>query len=83
MRRCCATIIDMSTVTIEEAQARLLQLLAQLAPGQEIQIVDRDQPIARLIRAAAPPRQPGSAVGQLVILAEDDEHLRDFQEYMP
>ena len=73
----------MSTVTIEEAQAQLPQLLAQLAPGQEVQIMDRGQPVARLIRAALPPRQPGSAIGQLVILAEDDEHLRDFQEYMP
>ncbi len=73
----------MSTVTIEEAQAQLPQLLAKLAPGQEIQIVDRGRPVARLIRAAVPPRQPGSAAGQLVIAAEDDEHLRDFQEYMP
>lgn len=73
----------MSTVTLEEAQAQLPQLIAQLAPEQEIQIIDRGQPIARLVRAAMPPRQPGSAIGQLVILAEDDEHLRDFQEYMP
>jgi antitoxin (DNA-binding transcriptional repressor) of toxin-antitoxin stability system len=73
----------MSTITIEEAQARLPQLLAQLSPGQEIQILDRGQPIARLIRADVPPRHPGSAIGQIVILAEDDEHLRDFQEYMP
>jgi len=29
------------------------------------------------------PRQPGSAKGKLTILAEDDEHLRDFQAYMP
>jgi hypothetical protein len=29
------------------------------------------------------PRQPGSAKGKLRIIAEDDEHLRDFQEYMP
>ncbi len=75
----------MSTVTLEEAQADLPRLLANLAAGQEIQIVDRGRPIARLIGEEArprPPRQPGSAVGQLVILAEDDEHLRDFQEYM-
>ena len=73
----------MSSVTLEEAQAQLAHLLAQLSPGQEIQILDRGQPVARLIREAVPPRQPGSAIGQLVILSEDDEHLRDFQEYMP
>lgn len=76
----------MSIVTVEEAQAKLPQLLAGLAPGQEIRIVDQGRPIARLIGEsvpARPPRQPGSAIGQLIILAEDDEHLRDFQEYMP
>ncbi len=28
-------------------------------------------------------RQPGSAKGILQILIEDDEHLHDFEEYMP
>jgi hypothetical protein len=28
-------------------------------------------------------RQPGSAKGMLHVLAEDDEHLDDFREYMP
>jgi hypothetical protein len=28
-------------------------------------------------------RQKGSAKGKLIIHAEDDEHLKDFQEYMP
>jgi len=29
------------------------------------------------------PRTPGSAVGKLKVLVEDDEHLKDFQDYMP
>jgi hypothetical protein len=33
-------------------------------------------------QTARQPRQPGSAKGKLVILADDDEHLQDFQEYM-
>jgi antitoxin (DNA-binding transcriptional repressor) of toxin-antitoxin stability system len=76
----------MSTVTIAEAQARLPDLLAALAPGQEIQIMDRDRPVARLVAEPArecKPRQPGSAVGKLLILKEDDEHLNDFGEYVP
>lgn len=28
-------------------------------------------------------RTPGSAVGKLKMLVEDDEHLKDFQDYMP
>lgn len=30
-----------------------------------------------------PRRRPGSAKGVLKILIEDDEHLKDFEEYMP
>lgn len=28
-------------------------------------------------------RRPGSAKGKLTILSDDDEHLMDFQDYMP
>jgi antitoxin (DNA-binding transcriptional repressor) of toxin-antitoxin stability system len=76
----------MSAVTIEEVQARLPDLIARLSPGEELQIVDRGRPVARLVAEQArlrKPRQPGSAVGKLVILAEDDEHLGDFRECMP
>jgi antitoxin (DNA-binding transcriptional repressor) of toxin-antitoxin stability system len=76
----------MPTVTIEEAQAHLPELIAQLQPGAEV-IITRDQrPVARLVGErphARKPRQPGTAKGKLVIRAEDDEHLEDFQEYMP
>ena len=76
----------MSAINLTEAQARLPELIASLSPGEQIQIVDRNGPVARLVREAAlspQARRPGSAKGKLVILAEDDEHLRDFGEYMP
>jgi antitoxin (DNA-binding transcriptional repressor) of toxin-antitoxin stability system len=75
----------MKTVTIEEAQAMLPEIIAKLAPGEELIITRNDQPIATLVgqwRPARKPRQPGSAKGKLIILAEDDEHLEDFKEYM-
>ncbi len=28
-------------------------------------------------------RQPGSAIGKLTIVEDDDAHLEDFREYMP
>jgi antitoxin (DNA-binding transcriptional repressor) of toxin-antitoxin stability system len=75
-----------ATVTIEEAQVRLAELVSKLAPGQEIVITENNQPVATL-RGQTPrgllPRQPGSANGQLMILADDDEHLDDFKDYMP
>nr|WP_295407447.1 DUF2281 domain-containing protein [uncultured Thiocystis sp.] len=39
---------------------------------------ERDLPPAK--RRA---RMPGSAVGKLKVLVEDDEHLKDFQDDMP
>jgi hypothetical protein len=29
------------------------------------------------------PRQPGSAIGTITIVAEDEEHLEAFRDYMP
>jgi antitoxin (DNA-binding transcriptional repressor) of toxin-antitoxin stability system len=75
----------MATVTIEEAQARLPELIEHLATGEELVITRNQQPIARLLAEGKPtrkPRTPGSAKGMLTVLAEDDEHLQDFAEYM-
>jgi len=75
----------MPTVTIEEAQAKLRELIDELAPGEEVIITRNQQPVAKLVGQQRPmrkPRQPGSAKGKLVILAEDDAHLEDFKEYM-
>ena len=38
-----------TTVTVEEAKARLVELIEQLAPGDEIVITQYDQPLARLV----------------------------------
>lgn len=75
-----------ATVTIEEAQAHLAELVSKLAPGQEIVITENNQPVATLTGQyprAHQPRQPGSAKGQLIIVADDEEHLEDFKDYMP
>ncbi|MCI0463156.1 MAG: type II toxin-antitoxin system prevent-host-death family antitoxin [Gemmataceae bacterium] len=75
----------MPTVTLEEAQARLPELIAQLAPGEEVVITRNAQPVAKLV---SPPReqpQPvfGRGRGKVVIVSEDEEHLKDFEDYMP
>ena len=75
----------MTTVTIEEAQAKLPELIAHLATGEELVITCDQRPIARLLAEGKPKRQPrkaGSAKGILTIVSDDDEHLRDFVEYM-
>ena len=75
----------MPSVTLEEAQARLPELIEALIPGEELMIMKDGHMIARLTRQRPPsqePRKPGSARGKLIILQEDDEHLEDFKEYM-
>jgi len=74
------------TVTLEEAQAHLAEVISKLAPGQEIVITKNEQPVATLMghrTSIHQPRQPGSAKGQLILLADDEEHLEDFKEYLP
>ncbi|MGH7962582.1 MAG: type II toxin-antitoxin system Phd/YefM family antitoxin [Candidatus Binatia bacterium] len=73
------------TVTLEEAQAHLPELIDKLTPGQEVVIIRNEQPIARLVGEpprVRKPRKPGSAKGKLIMLVEDEEHLEDFKEYM-
>ena len=74
----------MPTVTVEEAQTRLPDLIHSLAPGEEVVITENNQPIAKLVASPAdkPRPLPGRCKGMLTILAEDDEHLQDFKEYM-
>ncbi len=74
-----------STLPLEEAQARLPELIEHLAPGDEIVITRKGQPVAKLVgsRQARKPRQPGDCKGMLTIVSEDDEHLEHFKEYMP
>jgi antitoxin (DNA-binding transcriptional repressor) of toxin-antitoxin stability system len=76
----------MTAITLEQAQANLAGLIAELKPGEEVLITEQGRSIARL--TAEPtgkraPRRPGSALGKLTVVAEDDTHLDDFQEYMP
>ena len=75
----------MPVVTIEEAQARLPELIEHLAADEELVITRNEKPIARLLtedKLNRQPRRAGSAKGLLTILSEDDEHLKDFAEYM-
>ena len=75
----------MTTVTLQEAQAKLPELIEQLTAGEGLLITQNEQPVARLTAEEKPKRKPrkaGSAKGMLTILAEDDEHLKDFAEYM-
>jgi antitoxin (DNA-binding transcriptional repressor) of toxin-antitoxin stability system len=77
----------MTTVTIEEAQAKLPEIIHQLSPGEEVVITENQQPIAKLVSERSPKLRlrppPGLGKGMITIVSDDDEHLKDFAEYMP
>ncbi|MEH2465478.1 type II toxin-antitoxin system Phd/YefM family antitoxin [Nostoc sp.] len=76
----------MIRIPLIEAQLHLPELIASLQPGEEVQIFSGDRTVARLIGELQPPHkphQPGSAIGTLIILSEDETHLEDFHDYMP
>lgn len=76
----------MSTITIEEAQARLAELIASLQPGEEMLITRDEKPVARLVseqKPERPQRQLGTLKGTVLYMAPDfDAPLEEFKEYM-
>jgi prevent-host-death family protein len=76
----------MPTVTIQEAQSQLSDLIHQLAPGDEVMITENGQPVAKLARAeprTSWPCKAGSAKESVHWMAPDfDAPLEDFKEYM-
>jgi antitoxin (DNA-binding transcriptional repressor) of toxin-antitoxin stability system len=75
----------MNVITIEEAQSKLPDLIHNLTPGEEVVITENNQPVAKLVATPAHRLrpEPGRGKGMLTILADDDEHLEMFKEYMP
>ena len=78
----------MATITIQEAQAKLPDIIHQLTPGEEVVITENNRPVAKLVSEQPTPNPglrppPGLGKGFITILADDDEHLEDFAEYMP
>jgi len=76
----------MTTISIQEAQAQLTDLIHHLAPGDEVVITENNQPVARLVPTAASqagkPRQAGTLRGSVLHMASDfDAPLEDFKEY--
>ncbi len=75
----------MPTVTIQEAQARLADLIHKLSPGEEVVITENSEPVAKLARAEPRKQWPckaGSAKGRIHISPDFDEPLEEFKEYM-
>jgi prevent-host-death family protein len=75
-----------STVTLEDAQTRLGELIASLQPGEEIVITSAARPVARIVgepKPASQPRRLGTLKGSVLYVAPDfDAPLDEFKDYM-
>jgi antitoxin (DNA-binding transcriptional repressor) of toxin-antitoxin stability system len=75
----------MSSVTLEEAQKMLPELLGRLRPGEELTITDHGQPLAQIKKAPQTgwPCRAGSYKKADFWMAPDfDAPLDDFKDYM-
>jgi prevent-host-death family protein len=77
-----------TTITIDEAQAKLKELIHQLAPGEEVVITENQQPVAKLVHEQPTPTKParpgpGLCKGMITYMAPDfGATLEDMKEYM-
>jgi prevent-host-death family protein len=75
-----------ASITVQEAQAKLKDLIERLAPGEEVVITENQEPVAKLVgqRATRQTRPaPGLGKGSILYMAPDfDEPLEEFREYM-
>ena len=75
----------MTTVSIQEAQAKLFELIRHLSPGEEVVITRDDGATFKIVPVALTHPFPkfGSAKGQVKMREDFDEPLEDFQAYAP
>jgi prevent-host-death family protein len=77
-----------ATITVDEAQAKLKEILQNLQPGEEIVITENEQPVAKLVSEQTTPQikqRPGPGLGKgmiTFITPEFDAPLEDMKEYM-
>lgn len=77
-----------TTMAVENLRLTLPELLDSMAPGDEVILTRNQQPVAKLTSEQPKPQSglrppPGLGKGFITIVSDDDDHLRDFAEYMP
>ena len=76
-----------TTMAVEDIKWTVPELLDHLAPGDEVILTRNQRPVAKLVSERAEPKPklrpgPGLCEGMITILSDDDEHVKDFEEYM-
>lgn len=77
----------MLTVTLQEAQSHLAEIIEKLPPGEEVVILKDDKPVATI--RATPPTAPrksrrlGTLKGSVLYMAPDFDSIPEgFEEYV-
>jgi len=86
MRKLPGSEKTMSIITLQDAQARLPEIISQVKPGEQVIVTRDDQPVATIAATPTPPprkRVAGIGKGTLISYVDDDQHLKDVKEYMP
>ena len=76
----------MHQVSLEVASTQLPELIQEARQGEEVILTQENLPVARIIPIPQPRRrrQPGSAKGLILHIAEDFDAIPEgFEEYMP
>ena len=75
----------MTTISIEDAQAKLPELIGGLSKGEELVITQGGEPVATLTRGERKqwPCKAGSAKDKILWISPDfDAPLEEFEEHM-
>jgi antitoxin (DNA-binding transcriptional repressor) of toxin-antitoxin stability system len=75
-----------TTLAVEDIKLTLPELLDSLLPGDEVILTRNHLPVAKLKSEKPPERKPrvaGLGKGMITIISDDEDHLKDFAEYMP
>ena len=71
-------------VNLDDAKARLPDLVSAATNGEAVYIVVNDQEVVQLVPVKSPAARPrfGSAAGLITMADDFDSPLQDFREYM-
>lgn len=73
------------TIAVGDVATKLPAMLETLQKGDEIIVTNEEKIVARVIgerETTKVPRKAGFLKGLIHIVADDEEHLKDFEEYM-
>jgi antitoxin (DNA-binding transcriptional repressor) of toxin-antitoxin stability system len=77
----------MQTIPLDQAEGRLVEIVAGLSPDEEIVLTRDEKPIATIRAAPASPREPprfGTLRGSILYIAPDFDAVPEgFEDYLP